>query len=105
MLPLHVVDGSGPSLLGRDWLHTICLDWADIYSVHTSIPSLSWLEGILEKHQVLFGPGIRKLVGAHGHLHLKEGVGLRFCKAGPVPYAFRDRVKAELDRLEKDRSH
>ena len=43
-LPLHVVDGAGPSLLCRNWLHTICLDWAAIYIVHTSYSRLrgSW---------------------------------------------------------------
>ena len=44
VLPLHVLDGPGPSLLHREWLHTIRLDWADIYSVHTPFqhPLPSW---------------------------------------------------------------
>ena len=30
-LKLIVVSGSGPSLLGRDWLQKLCLDWQNIY--------------------------------------------------------------------------
>ena len=29
-LPLLVVEGTGPSLFGRNWIHAIKLDWGDI---------------------------------------------------------------------------
>ena len=32
-LPLEVASGSGPSLLGRNWLSKIRLDWASINNV------------------------------------------------------------------------
>ena len=34
-LPLVVVEGSGPNLLGRNWLMSIRLDWKSVYMVHT----------------------------------------------------------------------
>ena len=29
-LPLQIVEGSGPSLFGRNWLRTVKLDWGSI---------------------------------------------------------------------------
>ena len=40
-LPLTVVAGSGPSLMGRNWLTEIRLDWKEIFSVHVSESSIS----------------------------------------------------------------
>lgn len=34
-LPLLVVDGNGPNLLGNDWLRQIKLDWCTVYSCET----------------------------------------------------------------------
>ena len=43
--------GTGPSLLGRNWLHQIRLDWGSIKAV-----LLPWrsLDGLLEKYQDIF---------------------------------------------------
>ena len=33
-LPLLVVAGKGPALLGRDWLQHLKLDWQQLHSIH-----------------------------------------------------------------------
>ena len=32
--PLVIIQGSGPTLFGQNWLEQICLDWQEIYSLH-----------------------------------------------------------------------
>ena len=48
-VPLLVVHGNGPSLLGRNWLSKIRLE---IFTVRTQ----QSLESILEKHKEIFKP-------------------------------------------------
>jgi len=49
-LPLLVVKGSGTTLLGRDWLQQLRLNWKNIFSLHSS-PSL---QQVLDCHQLVF---------------------------------------------------
>ena len=44
-LPLLVVPGQGPSLLGRNWLHKLQLDWSNIFTLQTSS-----LQSILDRY-------------------------------------------------------
>ena len=51
-LTLIVVAGSGPSLLGRNWLHSIRLDWRAIHKASSAL--LTPLSSLLDQHQALF---------------------------------------------------
>ena len=96
-LPLLVVAGSGPSLLGRDWLTKLRLDWKEILSItvqHT-------LESILRQHEKVFEPGLGMLKGVEAKLFVDAQAQPAFYKARSVPFALRQKVEAELDRLEK----
>ena len=54
-LPLLVVDGSGPSLLGHDWLATIKLDWHSLNKVQTEpAPPTNTLQDVLQRHGDVF---------------------------------------------------
>ena len=57
-LPLLVVEGSRPSLFGREWLARIKLDWKAIYMV-TCHP----VEALLYQHRKLFEEGLGTLPG------------------------------------------
>lgn len=48
-LPLLVVKGNGPMLLGRNWLGTIKINWYDIHYT----PSAR-LQNLLERYDVVF---------------------------------------------------
>ena len=97
LLPLAVVQGDGPSLLGRDWLQQIRLDWKGIFQMETSP-----LESLLQRKKALFQPGLGTLKGFKAKIHVDPTATPKFCKARPVSYAFRGKVEEELERLTKE---
>ena len=50
--PLFVVEGKGPTLIGRDWLSQIQLDWRQIHHVHS--PSV---QAVLARYPSVFQDG------------------------------------------------
>ena len=93
-LTLLVVEGNGPSLLGRNWLTKIRLDWNSIYHMTSRE-----VEATAARHPRLFEEGLGKLEGYQAKLHVDKDAKPIFCKARPVPYAMREKVEKELDRL------
>ena len=67
-LPLLVVKGEGPSLLGRNWLNHIRLDWQEIYTMHSSP-----LQATLQKHAAVFQEGLGTLQGFKAQILVEEG--------------------------------
>ena len=94
-LPLLVVEGEGSSLLGRDWLRSLQLDWKNIHRLQSD----DSLERILACHKEVFSEGLGTLKGFKAKLHIDVGAKPRFCKARTVPYSMRGQVEKELDRL------
>ena len=88
-LNLLVVEGEGPSLLGRDWLSQIKLDWSRLNHVQTT--SKSACQEILDKHQLLFKNELGTVKGTTTKIHVDPKIKPRFFKARPVPYALRHR--------------
>ncbi len=81
-LMLLVVEGDGPTLLGRDWLSILRLDWPRIhYASHSD------LQVILNKYEEVF----EEVLGTR-----IEVATPRYHKARTLPYALRPE---ELDRL------
>ena len=78
-LPLLVVERSGPSLFGGDWLARLKLDWKATYMV-TCHP-------------------VEALLSQHNNIKLNCTWTLRFSKGRPVPYAMCGKVKEELHKL------
>ena len=96
-LPLLVVPGQGPSLLGRNWLLKLQLDWKNIFSLRSSN-----LQDVLDHYSSLFQEGLGTLKQAKVKFFLKEGTTPKFYKARPVPLALQQRVTAELGRLQAE---
>ena len=99
-LSLFVVKGGTSCLLGRDWLSVIKLDWHSIAIVQKSLEGE--LNQLLDRHQAVFDGKVGTIRGCEARLLLREGAQPRFHRARSVPFAMREAVGSELDRLESE---
>ena len=91
-LPAIIVPGSGPNLLGRDWLAVLKVNWAKVYQVDNV--------DFLKPYESVFSEGIGTLKGMKAKFYVDDTVKPRFCKPRPVPFALRAKVEDELDRMQ-----
>ena len=89
-----MVEGSGTTLLGRDWLSKIRMDWANIRSVRKGVLAL-------EKLREVFDSNPRFMIKHSAHLLLKSDAQPRFYRPCSVLFAIKDHIGKELDRLKK----
>ena len=104
VLTVIVTPGSGPSLLGRNWLHHIRLNWKQIFNelkLSEENESVE-LKSILDKYATVFKEELGTMKGTEVHINLKLDAKPPFCKAHPVPYALKPKIDTELDRLVKE---
>ncbi|XP_064459074.1 uncharacterized protein K02A2.6-like [Ornithodoros turicata] len=95
-LPVIVVPGRKPCLLGRDWLERLSLNWSDVFSIDAE----DKVKHLAKKYSTVFSPGVGLIKGYQAKLVLKEGSLPVFCKSRQMPYALRDMVEAEIRSLE-----
>ena len=104
-LPLLVVAGSGPCLMGRDWLRVVRLDWRSIGKVST-VPTPVGVENqiaaLQDKYQEVFSDTLGTIMPFRAKLSVKPTAQPKFFKPRSVPFALRERVESELDRLEQE---
>ena len=96
---LYVVKGGGPSLLGRDWLRHIRLDWKTIArTVREALPAR--LEVLLQSYSEVFGGELGTMNSVQARLQVKPDAQPKFFRPRAVPFALKE-AKLELDRLTK----
>ena len=99
-LPLTVVAGDGPCLLGRDWPQHLTLNWKEVKAVSEHA---RWsLEYLLDKYGDLFKDELGTIKSFQAELHVKLEERPKFFKPRSVPYALREPIEEELDRLEHE---
>ena len=64
--PLIVIPGSGPPLLGRDWLTTLRLDWQKAFQVRTQCS----LQDVLDAYSEVFGDNLGTVKGFTAKIHV-----------------------------------
>ena len=95
-LPLLVVEGNGPSLMGQNWLSELRLDWKTVHAMSISHS----LEDVLEQNKEIFQKGLGKIKDVEAKLHVDTQIKPLYFKAHSVPFALRQKVEHELERLE-----
>ena len=93
-LPLLVVHEDGLSLLGRNWLSQLKLDWQEIHHLSTTP-----LHTLLDKYDSVFQEGLGTLKDFKARIYVDPEAKPRYCKARSVPYAMRQMIEGELARL------
>ena len=96
--PLLVVENNGSTLLGRDWLKEIHLNWRSIHHVASS-----GLEELLNKYQSVFREELGTLYGFQAHIEVEPGAQPQFCKMRTAPYALQGMVEEILKKTGRGR--
>ena len=87
-----VVNGNGPTLLGRDWLTQIKLDWSAVHHIENA--------DFPDMFPDLFKYGLGKLKGVEAKLYVDKEAMPRCFEPRSVPFALRAKVDNGLQRLQ-----
>ena len=102
-LPLIVVDGNSPTLLGGNWLQHVKLPWKEIFKVQTvEEPGQDQLKEILAKYEAVFDGKLGQVKGTNATLYVDTEAKHRYFKQRSVPYMLKKEIEDELGRLEKE---
>ena len=61
-----------PTLLGRNWLDKLKVDWNEVFSLAGTISENEELDRILKKHADLFREGYDGMKGLEAHVRVRE---------------------------------
>ncbi|XP_064475575.1 uncharacterized protein K02A2.6-like [Ornithodoros turicata] len=98
-LPLYVAPGSCPNLFGRTWMKAFGMA---LTAEDTHVCVVSTVENVIAKHQDVFSDTLGTLKDVTAKLQIQDGARPRFFKARAVPFALRDRVAEELQRMQRE---
>ncbi len=93
---LLVVKGTGPSLLGRDWLSKIKLNWGEIRLIRGLCA-----DDVVARYPDVFKDELGTLRGTTVKLCVEPNAIPRFFKPRSVPFAMKHKVEKELERLQQ----
>lgn len=100
-LCLVIVKGDRPTMLGCDWLDTFRLSRRQIFTVRAAHNARDAnLEAVLEKQKAVFEEGPSTIKEFKATIRVRTNSQSICRKARPVPYALREPVEKELERLE-----
>ena len=96
-LPITVVEGNVPNLLGRDWLSKLRLRWEELFPLEHRLNVLEDVQGpvaeLVSEFPGVFTNELGCLKNFEVNIPVPEGTQPKFCKMRPVPYAMKSRVE------------
>lgn len=98
VLPLFVVPGKCPSLLGRDWIEALGIT---LFKPR-DLKGVSTVGNVANRYSEVFSSGMGTFRGVKAKIHIKAGAQPQFFRPRPVPFALQDRVNEELQRMERE---
>ena len=97
-LPLVIIAGNGPTQIGRNWLRHTPLNWSNLFQpIHMVHDQLAQL---LQSFEEVFADELGTLQGSKASIYIDPNIPSRFCKAHSLPYAMKEKVEIELQKLE-----
>ena len=96
---LYIVGGNGPTLIGRDWLQFVRLEWHSLGVAHVGERSLS-LNDLIEEQSEVFRDELGLMMEYKATLFVKPGAKPIFVRPRSVQFALREPVERELEQLE-----
>ncbi|GFY30333.1 uncharacterized protein K02A2.6 [Trichonephila clavipes] len=99
-LNLYIVKENLDTILGREWLYKIHLDWPAIKAFRAKTEQN--LNNLLREYKDIFDDKLGEINNYEAKLKLRHGVKPIFCRVRTVPFALKGRVENEIDRLEKE---
>ncbi|XP_039511288.1 uncharacterized protein K02A2.6-like [Pimephales promelas] len=97
-LPVVVVTGPGPNLLGRAWIKELGINFVSINKMEQQELTLQY---VLRQNEDVFKEELGSWRGPPAKIYITEGVSPKFYKPRAVPYAMRKKVEMELEGLTK----
>ena len=97
---LYVIKGTGTSLLGRDWMRHIRLDWKSIDSAVYSV-IFPCYQPLLDKYAEVFKDELGTLKHIKAHLQVESQAAPKFHKPHAVPFALKEALERELVCLQQ----
>ena len=90
VMPILIVKGDRPNLLGRDILGAITLDLANVFHVGNLRHATSSTK-LVDEYPDVFSDGLGTIKGEKVKLYVDESAVPRFHKARPVPYIMKEK--------------
>lgn len=97
-LTLLVSKGKGPTLMGRNWIQFLNLDWSRVNHVPVAVDPLTEM---YKKYFQVFERDRGVISGVKAKLQVVNKAIPKFCKSRSVPYALSTAVEQQLDKLQE----